>query len=322
MEGEYVQMNTMTAQAANLMCAFLLGAGSALPAAGGEGGGAVLNGLHYNTLGPSSRFLVGFTGSLRYTAVAGGSRLVIGCSSTQVGSPPGAARLTFNDGGLQSAVVERVASDSAAIILTLRPGMTASVSLPAGSAALCIDVKKGKTAPVDVRALYEAEMRAGAEAAGPLPAPPRGPAPPVFAISLVIAAASTVLIMLVVYRAMRRRPISPALPAAPVSCDDGVEEEELRVPEAAESPDDEDAFYGVGRDLRSTRGEFALAMRLHSGSMGEGSRRSARGACSADATTAERVKVARRLGIGRGEIDLALRLRKLESITPVEEEIS
>ena len=314
-------MNTITA-AANLICVFLLGAGSSAAAAEGGTGGAVLNGLHYNTLGTSSRFLVAFTGTLRYTAVAGGSRLVIGCSSTQVGSPPGAARLAFNDGGLLSAAVGRVTPDSAAIILTMRPGMTASVSLPAGSSSLCIDVKKGKTAPVDVRALYESEMRANAEPVTPVPAPVRTPVPPVLAIAIVIASVSTSLILLFVYRAARRPSVSRPPLAMPLPREEARDEEEPRVTSADAPLDEEDAFYGVGKDLRSSREEFALAMRLHSGSMGEGSRRSARSACSADATTAERVKVARRLGIGRGEIDLALRLRKLESNTPVEEEIA
>jgi hypothetical protein len=93
-------------------------------------------------------------------------------------------------------------------------------------------------------------------------------------------------------------------------------EEEYEIPAAAPeaAPEEDDGFYDVGKDLRSARGELSLAMRLHAGPMADGTRRRARSACSADASNAERVKVAKRLGIGRGEIDLALRLQKLEEI--------
>jgi hypothetical protein len=150
---------------------------------------------------------------------------------------------------------------------------------------------------------------------------------PVFAMAFVIAACSTVLILTYVVRASGKArprwrlaagpeiPATPEAPEIPGTEDD--EHERVVVRESA-APDDDDEFYGVGKGLRGTRGELALAMRLHSGSMGDCSRRRARSACSADATTAERVRAAKKLGIGRGEIDLALRLQKLESHTPGE----
>ena len=172
--------------------------------------------------------------------------------------------------------------------------------------------------PVDVRALSAAEPRGASEHA-PAPAPQGGPraALPVVLAAVLAAACSTALILFFVARATLRRSPAPAPVArlvqpaecAPVENDGAASSAEPAVPASG----DEDGFFGVGRDLRAARGEMALAMRLHSGAMGDGARRSARGACSLDATTAERVKVARRLGIGRGEIDLALRLRKLES---------
>ena len=154
---------------------------------------------------------------------------------------------------------------------------------------------------------------------------------PVFAMAFVIAACSTVLVLVLVVRASgkaRARRRCAAGPEIPATRDvpeiaETVDDEEERVAEEERSvPDDDDEFYGVGKGLRGTREELALAMRLHSGSMGDSTRRRARSACSADATTAERVRAAKKLGIGRGEIDLALRLQKLESQTPVEGEIA
>jgi hypothetical protein len=140
--------------------------------------------------------------------------------------------------------------------------------------------------------------------------------------AVLVAACSTGLILFFVARASGRGHAPPASRARPSRSAEYVPPEPEDAGYAPESgvsvQEDEDGFFGVGRELRGAREEMALAMRLHSGAMGDGARCSARGACSADATTAERVKVAKRLGIGRGEIDLALRLRKLESTVSTE----
>lgn len=194
----------------------------------------------------------------------------------------------------------------------------------AGSRAAALtprsDGRTWKAPPIDLRALSAAESRPAAEPVQ-VPQTPRRGVPPaglpaVFA-AVFVAACSTAIILFFVVRASARRSPGPApLARAPRAPEDvaaaqgeagGVTEPDAPVPE------EEDGFFGVGKDLRGAREEMALAMRLHSGTMGEGSRRSARSACAADASTAERVKVAKRLGIGRGEIDLALRLQKLES---------
>ena len=149
---------------------------------------------------------------------------------------------------------------------------------------------------------------------------------PALMTAFVVAACSTALILALVVRASGKRHAPGRPHAEPDSREiPDTESEEAGRIVAGEEPapdDDDDGFFGLGRDLRSAREELALALRLHSGPMGEGSRRCARTACSADATTADRVRVAKRLGIGRGEIELALRLQKLESNTPVEGEIA
>ncbi|HTY59144.1 MAG TPA: hypothetical protein VMF59_10015 [Bacteroidota bacterium] len=181
-------------------------------------------------------------------------------------------------------------------------------------------VKAARKPPIDVRALASEQTNAGFEnhTAAPVQAGERKSG--VFALvsALIVAGVSTLLILLLVARrsARRRIPSAPVSVTAPLAGEEETEESPLPADAQAE---EEDSFFGVGRDLRSARGEMDLAMRLHAGSMGDGSRRRARSACSADATIAQRVKVAKRLGIGRGEIDLALRLQKLE-IVPTEGE--
>lgn len=160
---------------------------------------------------------------------------------------------------------------------------------------------------------------------------------PVFATAFAVAACSTVLVLAFVVRssrkarARRRRAAGTEIPAGrdmQEIVETAGDEEERFVAAETSAPEDDEAeaeaeaeeFYGVGEGLRGTREELALAMRLHSGTMGESTRRRAMSACSADATTAERVRAAKKLGIGRGEIDLALRLRKLETNAPGEGE--
>ncbi len=180
-----------------------------------------------------------------------------------------------------------------------------------------------KAPPIDIRALSIDQPRQAKE---PVPAQVAPQAPEVsrtaaFLAALVVAASSTILLLLFVVRRPAGVTAVPRAAAAPAAAVQSTGEGEREDAPDVRVPDEEDDFYGVGKDMRSAREEFALAMRLHTGSMGDGSRRQARSACSAGATVAERVRVARRLGIGRGEIDLALRLQKLETI-PAEEEHS
>jgi|GEM_PF-3288538 len=211
---------------------------------------------------------------------------------------------------------------SSASTMNLQPDTTRIASLRPVSGMKRADVRKWKVPPVDVRALAASETRASESA----PASPRqgssGAGLPVLLAAVLVAAVSTALILVFVARASGRGNGSPAVPPPP-------REEAVSSPAEPEGvvyagepggsvPEEEDGYFGVGRGLRGARGEMALAVRLHSGAMGDGSGRSARSACGADATNAERVKVAKRLGIGRGEIDLALRLRKLESTISTE----
>jgi hypothetical protein len=189
------------------------------------------------------------------------------------------------------------------------------------SAAHPVRAAKRKMPPIDIRALASGQATT---APGTPVAPAVRPAErtsgfTALVAALVVAGSSTMLILLAIARrGGRKRTVSLPVPDAVTAAETDVEEP-VALPESTD--DDEETLFGVGGDLRNARGEFDLAMRLHSGSMGDGARRSARSACTPDATTAQRVKVAKRLGIGRGEIDLALRLQKLESV-PAEEEHS
>ncbi|HTO92869.1 MAG TPA: hypothetical protein VMM80_00815 [Bacteroidota bacterium] len=195
------------------------------------------------------------------------------------------------------------------------------------------DAKKRKAPPIDVRALAALQAPPDAPALS-RPAGGSRSALPLIALSLLIAGGSTALILRILARSLRKSPRAPArgAQAAGGAGRDGVpsashcprEEDETAplVAAGGAGADDEedDPFYGVGKEMRSAREEFALAMRMHAAPMGDGLRRGAVEACGENSSLAERIKIARRLGVGRGEIDLALRLQKLETIVPAEEE--
>jgi len=189
------------------------------------------------------------------------------------------------------------------------------------------DVKKRKSPPVDVRAL--AALQAAAESPAPAQASSgtSRSALPLVAVSLLIAGGSTGLMLWVMARvvAKRRRPaaaeVRAPLSAAPNAAHPAPDEEDADpAAPAGKDEEEDDPFCGVGKEMRSAREEFALAMRIHAAPMGDGLRRGAVEACGEHASPADRVKIARRFGVGRGEIDLALRLQKLETIVPGEEE--
>ncbi|HUI10278.1 MAG TPA: hypothetical protein VL221_08120 [Bacteroidota bacterium] len=190
-----------------------------------------------------------------------------------------------------------------------------------------------KEPPVDVRAL--AALQSQPEPASLAQAGPGSAraALPLVAVSLAIAGGSTALILWLLARSSRNRRRTARAPAAAaqapaVSRVSADEEEPSGGPEVAPlapqasalmEEEEDDPFRGIGKEMRGAREEFALAMRMQASPLGDGLRRSAREACGENATVAERVKIARRLGVGRGEIDLALRLQKLETIVPAEE---
>ena len=210
---------------------------------------------------------------------------------------------------------------SEARALNARPDTSRHAGPRAPALAPRSDGRTWKTPPIDLRALSAGEPRPASEPAQ-VPQTPRrgasGSAIPLVVAAVFVAACSTAIILFFVARASARRSTGPVPVARAPRVPEYARAEEGEAAAGTEQyppvrEEEEDGFFGVGRDLRGAREEMALAMRLHSGAMGDGSRRSARSACAADATTAERVKVAKRLGIGRGEIDLALRLQKLES---------
>jgi len=208
------------------------------------------------------------------------------------------------------------------VLLLSVPALAAPDSLataPRPRAARAAEPKRRRAAPVDIRAI--AALQAASEA--PAQAPPSAPNPasalPLLGASLLIAGGSTALILWLFTRtAARRRRPAPA-PADAAAAPAAAEEEALPAAQPEDTEED-DPFYGVGKEMRSAREEFALAMRLHAAPMGDGLRRETVEACGENASIADRVKIARRLGVGRGEVDLALRLQKLEAIVPAEEE--
>ena len=206
-----------------------------------------------------------------------------------------------------------------------------SVRVPAKHRALRpAEVKKRKAPPIDVRAL------AALQSAPESPAPARAAAGtsasalPLIGVSFLIAGGSTVLILWILARASgkRRGPARasvqpgsrPAGSAAPDVLSAASDEEGAAPAIDASLEEEDDPFCGVGKEMRSAREEFALAMRMHAAPLGDGLRRGAVESCGEHSSLAERVKIARRLGVGRGEIDLALRLQKLETIVPAKEE--
>jgi len=192
------------------------------------------------------------------------------------------------------------------------------------------DSRKRKAPPIDVRALAALQAAPESPASGAATPARSGSALPLLGVSLLIAGGSTGLILWVLARLLgkRSRPARASLRSdgrqpgnAPVgpAHDPAGDRSAPAVVDAVDEEED-DPFYGVGKEMRGAREEFALAMRMQSAPLGDSLRRGAVEACGDDASPAERVKIARRLGVGRGEIDLALRLQKLETIVPAEEE--
>ncbi|HTS00401.1 MAG TPA: hypothetical protein VML00_11645 [Bacteroidota bacterium] len=190
--------------------------------------------------------------------------------------------------------------------------------------------KKRKAPPIDVRALAALQAAQESPASAATTPARSGSALPLLGVSLLIAGGSTGVILWILARVQRRqrRPARASVradgrlpgdaPAGPPHDPAG----DRSAPAVVDAVDEEedDPFYGVGKEMRGAREEFALAMRMQSTPLGDSLRRGAVEACGEHASLAERVKIARRLGVGRGEIDLALRLQKLETIVPAEEE--
>ncbi|HUI65723.1 MAG TPA: hypothetical protein VL126_12855, partial [Bacteroidota bacterium] len=294
----------------------------------------VLGAIDYRAIGGASTLTVNFTAPVHFRFSQNGNRVSIRCAHTRVAHLSGGLDQQFASGGVQSVTVQQVAADSAIVTVLLRAHQSASLSARAAKTMLSLSVHPVAFALPEIGALASPTKEDSSGAAKAAEPARTDKALLVIVASTAIAASSTVIILLLVARLGGRRPWQfsnhlrrerAGLPAA--SNDEGFAQLEDPGERGSTGPDGTmgandpaeegpDEFFDLGKDLRRQREEIALAMRLHAGPLLDATRSRARSACKSGATAAERVKMAKRLGIGRGEIELAMRLKNIEEGHP------
>ncbi|HXX62782.1 MAG TPA: hypothetical protein VEO56_03210, partial [Bacteroidota bacterium] len=288
----------------------------------------VLSAIDYRTTGGACTLTMRFTDPVHFRFSQSGSRVSIRCAHTRVGSLAGGLEQQFASGGVQAVTVRPIGSDSATVTVMLREHQSASLSAGSAKRVLSLSVHAVAFAPAEISGLAPATKEDSSRAAMAAEAARGDKALPVIAASVAIAAGSTVIILLVIVRFGKRSPPATRLRRGETGIAGAPMNEELPEPEdlaergstgtgrnalASDSDNDgKDGFFDLGNGLRRQREEIALAMRLHTGPLLDASRCRARLACKSGATASERVRMAKRLGIGRGEIELAMRLKNME----------
>jgi hypothetical protein len=322
----------------------------------GVGDVVVVRSLRYSVEQGTGRLTVGTEGVPAVVARHSGDMATLGFSHATVSSPPGAARVSFADGPVRSAAIERSGPDSITVFVRLRQSGSLDVGLEGHDVVLRIlppariqgagHASTKKTAPATsspVKVGIATLINAGES---PVPAVRRVPEEAsgssvslgtvLAVLGILLCSALLSLGVAVIVVRMMQRPASSAVPHVPQEEPDTVidapvepswEQSAAQAEPAAdfddqgEESDDEERGYQLAKALRRGKGEMDLVRRM------EGKQDALFGtrvneSCHTAKTQAQRVQNAKRLGIGRGEIDLARRLKDLVPATNSDEEES
>ncbi|MGA9121587.1 MAG: hypothetical protein WB699_19630 [Bacteroidota bacterium] len=307
----------------------------------------VLRSIRYSVQEGRGRVAVGTDGVPVVAARHRGDVVTLGFPRATVSSPPGAARVTFNEGPVSSAAIERSGPDSITVIIRLRKGGNVDVGLEGHDVVLRVtpEALMGAAAqgaggtsvtasesPVTLGLSTllnagEGRFQRVDDAAGETAASRVSPGLVLVILGiLTFSAALSLIVAMVVVRMLQRKTSVPAAAGPPAEeepravppeepvWDESAEENDAPV-YAAEEPEEteeetEERAYQLAKAFRRGKGEVDLARRMEAKQdvlFGTKINES----CHASKTKAQRVQNAKRLGVGRGEIDLALRLKDL-----------
>ncbi len=327
----------------NLVLLLLWGGSSAT--AVGTDDALVVRSLRYALDGNIGKLMIGTNGIpvVATARTAGGVTLAF--RHATVSSPPGAAHVSFKEGPIRSAVIERSGPDSITVSVRLRSEGTIDVGLeghdvvlrvmPRGAAGIGT---RRVTTPVSTKI---AAMENGKTDNAPSQAirahrdnPQAGSLHDLDLISalglLSFAALTSIAFAAAVVRRRDRKtvpvPVKTEVPPVETASEDpGREPVAVASPEIVEADEEETEdevearAYQLAKALRRGKGEMELALRMESKQgdvLGEKIAKS----CRTAKTKAQRVNNAKRLGVGRGEIDLALRLKTMVPVSNAVEE--
>jgi hypothetical protein len=301
---------------------------------------ATLTGVRYSVRGGESTLRILLVGTCSYSLVPEANGVAIVLAGTRVGSPPGAARLTFASGGIGRVAVRPLKGDSARICLTLRgtPAYTVSRTregIEFRTAAAGEGAKPVTAAPTGVQILegvrvIDIPSTVFAEARGTQPAPDPGAsarrvptqrgdpviAPVPLAVAAGVSAFGTTALLLMIGLRLRLLPVSGGTaPPATANRDEAETDSEdetgpAPAPERA-GGEEHDGCTGGTDDPPGVTGAFA-SLKLHDTAWSSTVADRVRAISSSGRSGAGKLREARRHGVGLGELELAAGLQRCE----------
>jgi hypothetical protein len=306
-----------------------------------------LTGIRYNISGSNSKVTLLFTSSILYSASRTPDGVTLMLRNTEIGSPPGEAHLNFKSGNVRLVAVKRIGSDSASIAIVLRNPGRVEYSSSESSHALFIDVTGTAPAISEAAAKRQNHVRVSASRRGAADMPahavektvsvaqlasPSSPVPPpgdetstgaivmVMLFSVIIGGIGTLGTLWLYIRRTnghdgRKENVAEPLdevqtlltlprPAQPA--------QERHAPAPVEPETDQGPSLSLAERFQRSRGEIDFVLHLSSGAYGNNRGKKLEHADPASLTVSQRAIVAKRLGVGQGEVELMAKISRMK----------
>jgi hypothetical protein len=340
------QMNRM------LLCMVLYSVQLAAARSGGLDACALTD-VHYNVQPEASRVTMSFSGAVRYAAKRHANSITIGVSGARSALAQGKDAFRFNAGLVSALRVEQLCDDSITIHVDVRDKVLCSLALAAAGNGLVFNVRPrpGALIGLDTRETGSLDGPLHSSSNTGSAAVSAGRASPVVkngaqddAKARTQKSTLTLLVMLVLFSALStctllyglaRRPwkrlrrvaperpvVRPELPHEEerVARDDGGEPWETVLEE--EQEETESRVSILARGLHRGTGELQLAMKMNGEARIPVLHNALQDIHASASSGAETISIAKKLGVGCGEVDLAIRLKEFKSThAPLEEEL-
>ncbi len=331
--------------------AYLLFAFIFLMFSAGNGAPSELNGIRYNVQPTRSRVTFRFTGTVTYSAGKRDDVITLVFRNVTVGSPPGEARLRFVSGAVQGVRIQSTGKDSAIATIHLRNEDRVAYSASDDGNALYVDVLGGgqRTAAVNIAGKTSAtateteknSLSPGVPFAAPVTAertvPPGPPAPRradpgpssgsglliSVLISLIVATAGTLVILRFTVRHWNGKrdagiqPMGATLDVRTFSLPRVTEivppdQERSAVQFSQPETDGDDSALTLAERFKRSRSELDFAIQLSSLPYPNPTGKELIATQAASLSKAQRTVIAKKLGVGRGELDLIANLSRMQ----------
>lgn len=319
--------------------------------AGAFAGQSRLTGIRYNIRGSNSRVTLLFTDAILYSANKTPDGVMLMLRNTEIGSPPGEAKLDFKSGNVRRVEVTKVGKDSAAVSIVMRNGGRVEYSSSEVSHQLYVDVNgtqlgapaglssklesargkkhvsplppvaKGEDLRVVGNPIAEAQMEPPtADPTGGRNASSTGATILAVIISVIIGGIGTLTILsLYVRQRLVPRPQQQRMEET----EGGMSQTQFSIPPPPAIPfvsqaeekavlAEDDSSLSLAERFQRSRGEIDFALHLSSGAYGHERGKKLAGTNPAALTGAQRAVVAKRLGVGQGEVELMAKISRMK----------